>query len=49
MNDKLSMLEESVKKLTNKLANMEGEKISKHEKVVNALCRKVLSLENEIK
>ena len=43
------MLEESVKELTNKLANMESEKISKLEKVVNALCRKVLSLENELK
>ena len=43
------MLEESVKELTNKLANMECEKISKLEKVVNALCRKVLSLENELK
>ena len=43
------MLEERVKELTDKLANMESKKKSNPEKVVNALCRKVFSLENEVK
>ena len=46
MKEKLEMLEKTVVELTNK---EESEKVQQLEKVVKAMCRKVLSLEKEIK